>query len=618
MRRSIGLAIAICLAGCARGSTGEPAPARSGVQRGEQIDGRRLPVRALSLTYDDGPDERTLDLARYLAGEGIPATFFVNGCRLEGSPPSLVAGVCEGPRQDPAILAELVALGHRVANHTLDHVSLAGISRTDFLYELIENQVQLDPFIDDGLRLFRPPANYWDGALADFMSDPDAPAIARRIVGPIFRDVDGADWGCAKEGLTPAACADRYLAALDARPERNGIVQMHDRNEFARGTDYALEVTRVFVEALRRRPERYTFVPLDAIPGVLSEHAFGVPSAWSDAFSDAAGWAEQASRYASMQLGDVDGDGDADLCGRDAGGVVCALSDGRAFAAPTRWLSADFRDDSGWAPARHGATLRLGDIDGDGAADVCGRGGAGLVCYRSDGERTFSAGIARSPAFSDADGWGAHESYYASITLGDIDGDRRADACGRAPTGIVCVRSAGDRFEAPEAWLTTDFTDAAGWREERHGTTIRLADVDGDGRADVCGRGTFGVVCGLVDPPGRAFTTPTVWSVLGAFSDRAGWDARSHFASLGFGDVDGDGRADACGRDDSGVVCALSDGRRFTRARYVWNEDFRRDTGWEPDAHSATLRLGDVDGDGAADICARGGSVALCMLAPDR
>src|SRR3954454_18486031 len=46
------------------------------------IKGDALPTKTVVFTYDDGPDEHTLELAQYLADSGIHATFFVNGRRI--------------------------------------------------------------------------------------------------------------------------------------------------------------------------------------------------------------------------------------------------------------------------------------------------------------------------------------------------------------------------------------------------------------------------------------------------------------------------------------------------------------------------------------------------------
>lgn len=59
--------------------------------------------RVIALAIDDGPDpEASLAIGRYLAAEGIPATFFVIGERAEGQ---------------ADLLRALSALGHRIGAH---------------------------------------------------------------------------------------------------------------------------------------------------------------------------------------------------------------------------------------------------------------------------------------------------------------------------------------------------------------------------------------------------------------------------------------------------------------------------------------------------------------------
>src|SRR5262245_10094038 len=44
-----------------------------------QINGNSLPAKTVVWTFDDGPDEHTLELAKYMNEQGIHLTFFMNG-----------------------------------------------------------------------------------------------------------------------------------------------------------------------------------------------------------------------------------------------------------------------------------------------------------------------------------------------------------------------------------------------------------------------------------------------------------------------------------------------------------------------------------------------------------
>ncbi len=256
--------------GCAAAK--DPAGARQTAASGSSLvahdlTGDALPRNTLSLTFDDGPDAYTLALAQFLAEREIKATFFVNGCRFAGAPaPVPETGNCTEPGRHPRdLLGRLVALGHRVANHTEDHVDLVSHPALA-VSQLSALQALLAPYVQDDLYLFRAPYNLWSAGLT--LAVRSAPTL-RALKGPFYSDVDGADWACARDGRTPEQCADQYLAALADRPARNGIVLLHDRNEFCVGCDYTLRLLKVLLTKLP--PDEYRYVPLDAIPGVRAE-----------------------------------------------------------------------------------------------------------------------------------------------------------------------------------------------------------------------------------------------------------------------------------------------------------------------------------------------------------
>jgi hypothetical protein len=297
---------------------------------------------------------------------------------------------------------------------------------------------------------------------------------------------------------------------------------------------------------------------------------------------------------------DFDGDGLADVCARASDGIHCRRANGTGFSGsiPGPALSSSL----GWDALAHYATIRMGDVSGDGKADLCARSGSGFSCWLSDG-----AGFAKKisgPEWSDANGW-AEPRYWSTIRLADVDGDGRADACARSSAGIVCQLATGtgfgDEIAGPE------LSDANGFGAVEYYATLRFADVNGDSKADVCVRTAERFSCWLSD--GAGFPTKIDGPELG---DASGWDAEHHFGTLRMGDVDGDGKSDVCARHSAGVSCWLSDGNGFPTE--IAGPALSDANGWGNIAYWSTIRLADLNGDGKADLCARAGSGFMCWL----
>ncbi|MEM6993301.1 MAG: M57 family metalloprotease, partial [Myxococcota bacterium] len=331
-------------------------------------------------------------------------------------------------------------------------------------------------------------------------------------------------------------------------------------------------------------------------------------SNWISNFGDAQGWAPL--QYSStIDYPDVDGDGRADLCGRGGSGIYCARSSGLAFTNLTLFSDA-FSDANGWdGGPEYFSTIDYPDADGDGRGDVCGRGAGGIWCAKSDGLQ-FGAPALWTSQFRDNHGWNSGPEYYGTIRFPDIDGDGRDDVCGRGAGGIHCATSLGDQYSPLSLW-TSKFRDAHGWANgPQFYSTIRFPDVDGDGRADVCGRGGAGVSCAKSN--GSTFGAVSLWSA--AYSNGNGWAAGpEHYATLQYADIDGDGRDDLCGRGGSGIRCAVSTGDGFS-ASSLWSTQFRDIDGGDQPQYYETIQLRDFDGDGMADLCGRGVSGMYCSL----
>ncbi len=621
-----------------------------------------LPSNTISLTYDDGPTPNTIPIAQMLHDNGIHATFFMRGCNfLNGPTPDPRSTVCfQAPQYMDSIIAQVLALGHRVANHTEDHLHLDALADSgddaSVLYQVRTMQERLNRYITDGLFLFRAPYHDWSASATNAVL---GDSTLNHIVGSIGYDIDGGDWSCScvnpseqrcaakglprpsdlsllgqwaaqccaaydlptpSTSLTAVACGQRYRASADLRLGnlRNGIVQLHDWLEFDTQSDYAVQLTAQILAQFPRGSGagQFTYVPLDAFPGVITAASFKPPAVWSTAFN-ASGWSS-ASSYPTIRLTDVNGDGAADICGRSSDGIWCALSNRNGFGAATRWLDSNFTDAMGWGPVQYGSTIQFGDINGDGRADVCGRGGGGIWCALSNGS---AMGPARqwSWDFADSGNWASAESYYSSIRLADVNGDGRADVCARGTGGIFCALSNGWSFGPLQWWTGSQFTDALGWLPSAYGATITFGDLNGDGKMDVCGRAISGMVCAL--STGTAFGQDSYWTEFDAeFSDKDGWAVPSKYRSIHLADVNGDGKADVCGRNATGVVCSHSNGASFSAYRYMRNDEFTDSVlvggnltfRWSPAEYGSTVQLGDIDGDGKADVCGRFAGGIMC------
>ncbi len=612
----------------------------------QMIRGTGLPPQRIILTYDDGPGRNTLDIASFLHQQGIPATFFVNGCHFWGHPavhpnssqscqPSSGAALHNYPEY---ILGQLVNYEHHLGSHAQDHLALGQHPTSLVLSQLSDHQEVIDRWQPHHLQLFRPPHLSWNYAHNTAVEN-----LFPEVLGPFGHDLINQsgglrfDSGCLRQqGLSPnagALCAMEYLQAISTFPVDRGILLMHDRevaSENRAGDRSTYDFTVALVQGLRALG--FVFVPLDAVPGVLGPHRMHSPTLWTSAFSDSSGWASRASYYGSLRLADVDGDGDQDLCGRGAAGIYCALANNSSagFAAPTLWV-AGFSSAQGWSADRYGTTLMFADLDNDGDDDVCARGPQGIWCARSRAKylgpgpallsHSFEQPTLWTSNYSDSQAWGNHVSYYGSLRLGDVDRDGRADICGRGAQGIFCARSNGNTFNQWVMALSNEFSDAKGWRAEKYGATLMMGDINGDGRADICGRGVYGVSCAIAKNNGTmSFDKPSLW-IKHRFSNGDAWSSDAgKYLSLRLADVDGDGNADICGRNDTGVACAFSNRYVFKNYLHLQNQYFH-DADPTPSSarpYGTTFQLGDVTGDGLADACLRGPGGVRCAVAADK
>ena len=240
-----------------------------------------------------------------------------------------------------------------------------------------------------------------------------------------------------------------------------------------------------------------------------------------------------------------------------------------------------------------GVRLTAGDLTGDGIADLVAASSPGGPSRIVIQDGATGATIAEFAPFED--------SFTGGVTtaLGDIDGDGRLDLAVAADLGgSPRVRV---YLNTPNGFvLVTDFYGIAD-PNFRGGARIALGDVDGDGLADLAvaaGAGGGPRIAFYAGSSLRPGLVPT--PMMGDFF--AFEQALRDGATIALADVNGDGRADLIAGAGSGGAPRVSvfDGVALMANRPV---PFASFYSGDPDSRAGVRVAGrDLDGDGFAEI----------------
>ncbi|QTA88232.1 choice-of-anchor D domain-containing protein [Desulfonema magnum] len=293
-------------------------------------------------------------------------------------------------------------------------------------------------------------------------------------------------------------------------------------------------------------------------------------------FSNAAGLDITTDRNHTVSaiLEDIDGDGDLDLiAGNDGETNRLYLNNG---------TTEPFKDIIGTdisTDTDHTRALILGDVDGDGDADmIAGNDGETNRLYLNNGTSDPFSNAAGTDVTTDV-------SHTASLFLDDVDGDGDPDLIvgNDGEINRVCLNN-GTRvpFYSPAMDISADI---------HHTRSVLLADMDGDGDADLM-TGNYG-------EPNRLYFNNGTREPFNAAGVNIMRD-EYHTLSLAMGDIDGDGDPDlAAGRDNGQRnLIYLNKGLRSG----LFDEDLRSVENPPDDGDTLCLVLGDADNDGDADM----------------
>lgn len=292
-------------------------------------------------------------------------------------------------------------------------------------------------------------------------------------------------------------------------------------------------------------------------------------------------------QYANPRLiADVTGDKKGDAIGFGNAGVYVSPSVGAGFiGAGNPWLS-QMGTSQGWTSTKHVRTA--GDFSGDGKADLIGFGDNTVWGARSTGTGFGPLTAQLGGGMSYDQGWRVN---LHPRMVADVNGDKMADLVGFFNDGVHVALYNGGSFNAPTIWLY-EMGYNHGWRVEKHERV--MADVNGDGSADIVGFGDGAIYVALSNKV-NSFSIQA--SPLTDMSYLGDWRVEKHPRVVA--DVTGDSKADAVGFGEYSIFGAPSTGTTFS-SKTPWLAAFTYQTpDWRVEKHPRMVA--DVTGDGKAD-----------------
>ncbi|MEB3282096.1 MAG: FG-GAP-like repeat-containing protein [Lyngbya sp.] len=214
------------------------------------------------------------------------------------------------------------------------------------------------------------------------------------------------------------------------------------------------------------------------------------------------GWSDN-NNYPRL-TGDVNGDGRTDIVGFGASDVFVSLANSNGtFRTPVRSkpssTNAFTKNVGGWSDNNNYPRL-LGDVNGDGRADIIGFGASDVFVSLSNGNGTFRAPVRSSPGFTKNRGSWTDNNNYPRIVR-DVNGDGRADIVGFGASDVfVSLGNSNGTFGTATRYKpssTNAFTkNVGGWSDNNNYPRL-LGDINGDRKADIIGFGASDVFTSL-------------------------------------------------------------------------------------------------------------------------
>lgn len=281
----------------------------------------------------------------------------------------------------------------------------------------------------------------------------------------------------------------------------------------------------------------------------------------------------------SVAIGDLDGDGKTDLAVANWASSNNTVSVFRnTGSSGTISYAANVDLATGTSPI----FVAVGDLDGDGKPDlaVVNQNSFTVSVFRN---ASSSGTISYEPKVDFATGPDPF-----SIAIRDLDGDGRADLAvanrGASSNTVSVLRNTGSSGTISYA-AKVDFTTGT------DPNSVAIGDLDGDGKADLA----------VTNENGNSVSVFRNTSSSGtiSFASKVDFATGTDPISVAIGDLDGDGKADLAAANFTTRTFSVL---RNTGSNGTVSFDDKVDFSTGPAASPTSITIGDVDGDGMADV----------------
>ncbi|NEQ38752.1 MAG: hypothetical protein F6K40_21760, partial [Okeania sp. SIO3I5] len=322
------------------------------------------------------------------------------------------------------------------------------------------------------------------------------------------------------------------------------------------------------------------------------------------------GWPNQ-NEY-PRHVADVNGDGRADIVGFGHNKVAVALGQADGTFGSSKTAFRGFTVGKGGWPHQKEYPRHVADVNGDGRADIVGFGHNEVTVALGKADGTFGSGKTAFRGFAvGKGGWPNQNKYPRHVA--DVNGDGRADIVGFGHNEVTVALGQADGTFGSSKTAFRGFTVGKGGWPHQNKYPRHVADVNGDGRADIVGFGHNEVTVALGKADGTFGSGKTAFR--GFAVGKGGWVSQDKYPRH-LADINGDGRADIVGFGQSKVYVALgqADGT-FGSYKISYHKGFTVGKGEWVSQDKYPRHLADVNGDGQADIVGFGHNKVFVALA---